>query len=220
MATETINEPTQAVSNGAPRSRRGEPTWEMTDFYPRQGEWTEAEYLALETNRLVEFTDGVLEFLTMPTLSHQDISDYLYERLKDFVTRNDLGKVRYAPLKVRVAEDKWREPDLVFLNHDQVREAAGRYPLGADLVVEIVSEGKESRERDLDKKPIEYAKAGIREYWIVDPETSVIRVLTLDGEQYKTHGEFQPGQQATSVLFDGFAVPVADVFAAAKSAEE
>ena len=44
-----------------PASRLGEPTWEMASFYPRQGEWTEADYLALNTNRMVELSDGCLE---------------------------------------------------------------------------------------------------------------------------------------------------------------
>ena len=60
-----------------PRSRPGEPTWEVTEFFPRQGEWTEAEYLAFESNRLVELADGHLEVLPMPTLTHQLIVKFL-----------------------------------------------------------------------------------------------------------------------------------------------
>ena len=60
------------------RSRRGEPVWELAMNYPLQGDWTEEEYLALETNRLVEFSDGFLEFLPMPSLIHQLIADFLH----------------------------------------------------------------------------------------------------------------------------------------------
>jgi len=208
----------RAVVNGAPRSKRGEPTWEMTDFYPRQGEWTEEDYLALNTNRLIEFTDGVLEFLPMPTLAHQRLVKFLFSLLDEFVTKNRLGEVNFAPLQVRLFEGKkWREPDIVYLNREQVKAADKQYPTGADLVVEVVSGGEEDRRRDLEQKPVEYAEAGIKEYWIVDPETKTVKVLTLDGNKYKTHGEFKPGESATSALFTDFSVKVADVFAAAES---
>lgn len=215
--TSETTQSTPVVYNGAPRSKRGEPTWEMTDFYPRQGEWTEREYLALDTNRLIEFTDGVLEFLPMPTFAHQDIVEYLHSLLKSYVRERRLGKVRFAPLRVNISERKWREPDIVYANHDQVKAANKKYPKGADLVVEVVSEGEDARERDLVEKPVDYAEAGIKEYWIVDPELMTVTVLTLDGKSYKTHGEFKPGSTATSVLFEAFSVEVDDIFAAAES---
>ena len=57
-----------------------------------------------------------------------------------------------------------------------------KQPDGADLAIEVVSEGAEARERDLETKRAEYARAGISEYWIVDPQESRITVLTLDGQ--------------------------------------
>jgi Uma2 family endonuclease len=58
---------------------------------------------------------------------------------------------------------------------------------------------------------LEYAAAGIPEYWIVDPEQSTIRVLALDGDKYRLHGEFGRGQKATSVLLAGFEIQVDEV---------
>jgi Uma2 family endonuclease len=89
-----------------------------------------------------------------------------------------------------------------------------KYWDGADLVVEVVSADPKDRKRDLEVKPREYARAGISEYWIIDPEQRQIRVLILQGRTYKLHGEFVPGMQATSVLLPGFAVFVDDVLAA------
>jgi Uma2 family endonuclease len=91
----------------------------------------------------------------------------------------------------------------------------GQYPHTADLVVEVVSEGKEDRERDLVTKREVYAEAGIAEYWIVDPKRKRITILTLDRDTYVVHGEFAPGAQATSALLSGFALDVQAVFAAA-----
>jgi Uma2 family endonuclease len=87
---------------------------------------------------------------------------------------------------------------------------------GADLVMEIVSEGAESRRRDFIDKRREYAQGKIPEYWIVDPQEQRITVLRLNGSEYIVHGEFAPGQIATSALLPGFVADVAAVFNAAK----
>jgi Uma2 family endonuclease len=83
--------------------------------------------------------------------------------------------------------------------------------------MEVVSPGKEARERDLEEKRHDYAKAKIPEYWIVDPKTKTITVLTLSGRSYKVHGEFKSGEHAASKLLKGFGVDVANVFAAGES---
>jgi len=197
------------------QSKPGEPIWEIARQYPNQGEWSEQDYFALETSHFVEFDNGHLEFLPMPTLVHQRITLFLYRLLNAFVEANTLGEVLTAPLPVRLWSRKYREPDIVFLSSKRRVPLEAKYPTGADLVVEIVSEGKEDRERDLETKWKEYALAGIAEYWIVDPKKRRIWVLTLAGDEYAVHGEFKDGEQATSVLLDGFGVEVTAVFAAA-----
>lgn len=56
----------------------GEPTWEIARLFPYQGEWSEEEYLALDTNHLIEFDHGSLEFLPMPDIGHQRVVAFLY----------------------------------------------------------------------------------------------------------------------------------------------
>ncbi|MBI4604907.1 MAG: Uma2 family endonuclease, partial [Planctomycetes bacterium] len=82
--------------------------------------------------------------------------------------------------------------------------------------VEVVS--PDDPARDWVKKVAEYAKAGIPEYWIVDPRQRVIAVFTLGKgrDAYALHGEFRPGRCATSVLLPGFSVSVAKALAAAE----
>jgi Uma2 family endonuclease len=79
--------------------------------------------------------------------------------------------------------------------------------------MEVVSEGEENRKRDLETKREEYARAGIAEYWIVDPEVQRVTVLALDGTSYRVHGVFDRGATATSVLLPGFAAPVEAILA-------
>src|SRR5262245_30911989 len=95
--------------------RTGEPTWEIAHLFPVQGDWTEEEYLALDTNHLIEFADGHLEFLPMPTQTHQFILLFLYRTLWAYVTERRLGTVLAAPLRVRIRPKKYREPDVLFM---------------------------------------------------------------------------------------------------------
>ena len=194
-------------------SARDEPTWEVATFFPRQGHWTGPEYLAFHTNRMVELNDGVLEVLPMLTRFHQLIAQYLHAILVS-LTKQVGGEAYMAPIPVRLTAEKYREPDVVYCRPERVPPLKG-YPQGADLVVEVVSEDAESRERDYVTKRAEYARAGIAEYWIVDPETSLITVLTLAGSTdsvYRVHGEFRPGETATSLLLEGLNVDVQAVF--------
>lgn len=199
-----------------PPMRRGDPTWATALIYPRQGYWTEDDYFAMEgqENNLKELTNGFLEVLPMPSLYHQDIAIYMLDILRDYLgSINDRGRVSMAPCPMCFSSKIIREPDLFYLSEKR-SERTGKYPTGADFVLEVVSGGKIDRHRDLVTKRKEYAKAGIREYWIVDPKKSVIHVLTLDrqAKKYKVHGKFTTGQTATSKMFKGFSAEVSQVF--------
>jgi len=84
--------------------------------------------------------------------------------------------------------------------------------------MEVVSPDDGSHERDYEKKGADYAAKKIPEYWIVDPQTEQVTMLALKGKQYRVHGEFAPGQQATSVLLAGFTAEVSAVFEAGRKA--
>ncbi len=188
------------------------------DLAPLQGLWTVEQYLKLtnQTNQLIEFTDGVIEVLPMPTKYHQAISKLLFLALLAVVQRSG-GDVFYAPLRVQVRPGKFREPDLLLVldkndpqNPDAGRGAQDEFWLGADLVIEIVSPDRPKR--DIEEKPRDYAEAAIPEYWIVNPLDETITLLTLRGEAYIEHGVFRRGQQAASLILDGFSVGVDEVF--------
>lgn len=198
------------------RAKAGEPVWELARLFPAQGSWSEEAYLALDTGRLIEYSEGFLEFPPMPTMAHQDMLIFLFELLKAYVLKHQLGKVYVAPLPVRLRAGRYREPDVFFVSAQRVHEAEGKYPSGADLVMEIVSGSPSDRERDLVQKRHDYAQAGIPEYWIVDPDEGAITVLWLEGEAYVEHGRFAGDETATSRLLPGFAVAVAGVWAAAQ----
>jgi Uma2 family endonuclease len=184
---------------------------EAIDLTLLQGLWTEEQYLKLTdaTNCMIEFTDGAIEVLPMPTDQHQSISQFIFLALRAFMQHIG-GKVHYAPLRLQIRPDKFREPDILLVRdaHDPRRQ--NRYWLGADLVVEIVS--PDNPKRDTVTKRADYAAAGIPEYWIVNPEEETVTVLTLAGDSYADHGSFGRGTQATSALLAGFAVDVDALF--------
>ena len=75
----------------------------VLELLPAQGQWSEESYLWLtdHTTRLLEFTDGYIEVLPMPTDEHQTILLLLYERLTTFL-RPRGGKVLVAPLRLKI----------------------------------------------------------------------------------------------------------------------
>jgi len=183
----------------------------LEEILPRQGEWTEEQYLLLtdHRSRLIEYTDGLLEALPMPTDQHQSILQFLFLAFVHFLQPRG-GKVHFSPLRLRIRQGKYREPDLLMLLDAADPRRQNRFWLGADLALEVVSEDKP--ERDLVDKRNDYAEGRVPEYWIVNPQTETITVLRLRGEAYEEAGVFRRGQVATSALLPEFSVAVAEVF--------
>ena len=186
----------------------------LADADTLQGLWTQDQYLAITDvcNHLIEFTDGAIEVLPMPTRRHQAISRLLFLALFDYVGKR-AGEVFYAPLRLRIREGKFREPDLLLVRDAGDPRNQNAYWLGADLVVEVVS--PDNPGRDLRTKRADYAEAGIPEYWIANPLDETITVLINTGDAYKEHGVFVRGEWASGALLAGFEIEVDAVFDAA-----
>jgi Uma2 family endonuclease len=182
-------------------------TTEVARLFPRQGEWTEADYFRLpETNQIVELSEGRLIISPSPTSQHQKVLGRLYLLFGNYVFTKRLGEVAMAPMDTRLWEGKVRQPDIVFMNNDHLDRITEKYWGVPDLVVEILSEG--TAEVDKKKKYREYQKAGVPEYWIVDPFNQVIEIYTLENSIYKNFGKWGASEIANSKLLDGFEVSV------------
>lgn len=198
-------------------SSNGEPTWEAAYLLPEQGNWTEEDFLKFHTNRMAELVDGRLEILPMPTWLHQLILDLLLERIKDHLRQSKCGgKVLMAPLPTRLFARTIREPDLLYVKAENLPKEVRGYPDKIDLAIEIVSSGEEARQRDYVDKRADYAKAGVAEYWIVDPDESRVTVLTLVGAEYQLAQECRPGDNARSILLSSLEIPVNQIWALAE----
>ena len=170
---------------------------------------------------LAEWVDGKLDYLPLPTPLHQTVSARWQEALLRHLwgLKIENAAVRTSGLPVRIpayggTEQRLRYPDLsVMLIESDVRAALDVWN-GADLLVEIVS--PDNPRRDTEDKRLDYAAAGVPEYWIADPRprSRTITVLALSGGAYDGT-EYGVGESAASVLLPGFAVDVAACLSAA-----
>lgn len=209
MSTATHAAVSAAASAERARSDgpRGRHTWEILDLFPRQGEWTVDDYLALDADRLVELTDGVLEVLPMPDGVHQDVALWIATVVSTLIEKRGRGSARIAPFPVRVHKRRYREPDVCVLLDERDPRFGRRFWRGADIAVEVVSPGY--AERDYVKKRRDYARAGVAEYWIVDPRRATVRLLALDGKRYRVVGTYRAGDLPRSSVLDGWEFNVA-----------
>jgi Uma2 family endonuclease len=146
----------------------------------------------------------------MPTLEHQRISRDIFRVLNRWCEQSKLGEALYSPHPIRLWPGKYREPDVMaWLNEH--RDRLGMQESGAaDLAIEIVSPSNELH--DTDTKVIEYAQAGIPEYWIVYPQLRQIAIHRLEDRVYRPSGLFRAGETAHSHVLKGFEISVSELF--------
>jgi Uma2 family endonuclease len=144
-----------------------------------------------------------------PTNIHQQAVGRLFRFLADFAQQS--GWVRLAPLPVRLWPGKIREPDVLFVAREH-QDRVGEQVFGPpDLVMEVTSATTQRTDRV--EKYAEYARAGIPEYWIVDPQAETVEVFVLREDAYELLGKWGAGEVARSALLEGFRVEVNAVFA-------
>jgi Uma2 family endonuclease len=195
-----------------PPMKIGEPAWAIATFFPNQGKWTEEDYFQLEGNQFIELVDGSIEVLPMPTWLHQMIVSWISDQLKAWNKQAKIGQVLFAPLPLKLFPGTVREPDVLLLKRP-IGQPPPQYPDSALMVIEVVSEGAEARKRDHVSKRADYAKAGIPEYWIVDPVEKSVTALKLEGPEYALHGRFEQDQIATSATLENFSIQCGEIWA-------
>ena len=185
----------------------------MTTVRPK--EWTYEEFMALPEGGPLryEIIDGELTMTPAPNTRHQEISGNLFAMIHLFLSRNPLGKVFSAPYDVILSHDPLRavEPDLVVVSRERLSSIGEKNIEGApDLLVEILSEGTEKRDRR--EKFSLYERSGVSEYWIVDPESQTVQVFRLSGTKYPSPLEFRRNESLSTPLFPGLSIPLSEVF--------
>jgi Uma2 family endonuclease len=158
-----------------------------------------------------ELIDGELVVTPVPMMIHQDSSMNLALILGIFVRSHRLGRIYTAPTGVRLHPETLVIPDICFVSRERLHIIGEKTIDGApDLVVEILSPG--TRQRDLTVKRALYARFGVQEYWIVDPEAKTVTVLTLKDDRYESLPIADDGRIASRVL-PGLRLTTDQVFA-------
>jgi Uma2 family endonuclease len=151
---------------------------------------TYEQYLewASET-RFSEWVDGEMIEYMPPLPRHQEITWFLFRLLSGFVEALDLGWVGAGPLEFKLWPDgPSREPDVFYVARERRHLLTERrFEGGPDIAVEVISTG--SVREDRIRKFTEYERAGVGEYWLIDP-----RHYKTAAEFYRrdTSGTFQP----------------------------
>ena len=161
-----------------------------------------------------ELFEGELVTVPLPTEYHQRISRNLEFILHGFVKQHNLGFIYYAPFDVILSDDTVLQPDILFIGKEQADIIAEEGIRGAPaLVIEILSEATAKRDRTY-KKTL-YARYGVKEYWLVDPETETIEVLVLKESGYEPAGKYARGGKVpfTPSLLKGLSIDLDAVFA-------
>jgi Uma2 family endonuclease len=193
-------------------------------LWPR--DWTEEEFQILDQSQephFLEFADGQIDFLGWPGWDHQAIVADLGSHISRFLTRHRLGEAIWGVCPVRLWPGRWSSPDISWHLNDRLipHPLRHEYFQGASGVMEVLSHQEDWQEWGSIRKRRDYARAGIGEYWMIDPQKETISVLTLPAEatEYAIHGEFHREQRATSVLLPEFVVDVTACFAAGNPSE-
>lgn len=149
----------------------------------KQGEYTLGDYYALPDERRVELIDGVIYDMSAPTSTHQLIALELGSLFRTYI-KGKKGSCLplVSPVDVQLdCDDKTMvQPDvLIVCDRDKVIK---RCVYGApDLIVEILSAS--TRKKDMFIKLTKYKEAGVREYWLVDPDNKKVLVYDLEHEE-------------------------------------
>jgi Uma2 family endonuclease len=142
------------------------------------------DYLLWSTeDKHAEWVDGEVIIHMPPTEAHQALLGFLFGFLRLFADMLGKGKLLMAPFEMKLGpRGSARQPDIVFVSAEHLdRLTPQRLKGPADLVIEIVS--TDSVRRDRFDKLHEYARAGVREYWVLDPRPGKLRADFLQLEK-------------------------------------
>jgi Uma2 family endonuclease len=141
----------------------------------------------LDEDTWAEWVDGEVILMSPVNDEHQSLAMYLKVMMGFYVNSRGLGTVLDEPFQMKSGSNlPGRSPDILFVSAERQHLIQRHFLNGpADLVVEVIS--PESRARDRGEKYYEYEQAGVREYWIIDPERKQVEFYVLSEK-----GIYQP----------------------------
>ena len=137
---------------------------------------------------LCQLINDVLIMSPAPNIPHANAQNEIFTALFTYVKEHRLGVVYSPVVDVYLNDKNVYQPDIFFISNTRkdIIEDSGIY--GApDLVIEILSKG--NQKYDLSEKKEVYKSSGVKEYWVVDPQTKWCEGFVLENAQFKSVGE-------------------------------
>jgi Uma2 family endonuclease len=181
------------------------------------GKYSYADYLQWTMKEMVEIIKGRVFKLSAPKRVHQTISIRISSKIYNLL-EGQKCKVYTAPFDVRLPvisrknEDIFTvvQPDICVICDPTKLDEAGC--IGApDLIIEILSKGNNKKE--LQNKYEVYEESGVKEYWIIEPESQFLLVNTLIEGKYQSSRLMTLGDEITTPILPNFILKLNEVFA-------
>lgn len=168
---------------------------------------TATEFFQLpESNQITELLHGEIFVSPSPKINHQNIVLQVGASLRQIAPQ---GHVMIAPMDVYLDDSNVVQPDVFWVSDENEAciPVEGKYYKGApDLCVEVLSPSTLRRDRTV--KFLLYEQFGVREYWMIDPETATLEVWVFDGGKYTRQGIYGANAQFTASVLGGVVVGV------------
>jgi len=178
---------------------------------PQKDRYTYEDYQQFPEGAPYELIRGRLAMSPAPTPRHQLVQANLFFELSRVVRDQDEGHVLSAPLDVRLSDTTVLQPDLVFIEADRADLIGDQAIEGApDLVVEILSPA--SAHPDLTEKKRLYETHGVREYWVVDPDSETVEIFENSENGFLQAARAVEDGTVSSTAIDDFTVSLPALF--------
>jgi len=177
---------------------------------PKKERYTYADYQQLPEGAPYQLINGSLVMAPSPATRHQRILRHLFRELD--IHASDQGEVLFAPMDVKLSGSDVLQPDLMFVSESRLDRIGEQVIDGApDLVMEVLSPS--TAHHDLTTKKRLYEVHGVREYWIIDPDSSTVEIHTNTDAGFTQHQRRVDSGTATSALVEGLTVTLKSLFA-------
>jgi Uma2 family endonuclease len=165
-----------------------------------------------ETGPRYQLIEGDLYMAPAPNRYHQDISRNLEYILLDYLEKHPIGTLYDAPFDVYLDDYNVFQPDILVVLKERLSILTDAGAEGApDFVVEILS--PKTARLDRDNKRRVYATSGVRELWIITPESRQIEVYLLPQDAANPAATYGENDTFESALFPGLRFNAAKIFA-------
>jgi Uma2 family endonuclease len=169
------------------------------------------DYMSAPEGKRYQLLGGEMILAPSPTTRHQRTLFRLAQAVNEFVAAHNLGEVFVAPYDIVFSVHDVAQPDLLFVSNERSAIITEANIQGApDLVIEVLSPG--TAQYDQGYKRTLYSRFGVREYWLVDPDTEMAEVLTASEQGLVSHATDQRSDTLTSPLLAGLSLSLEQIF--------